>query len=118
MQISKESRPEKGEAPAIRDTRRGFFRAANCGGGDAGDAALWIKRGCATSYLPVNFLSSTQGSVRSCRARFANQFDLFRSPSHFGSGIETMAGTNLIRLVAGRCSYPQAASSFVTCLQS
>ena len=56
MQISKESRPEKGEAPAIRDTRRGFFRAANCGGGRWGRGTMdktWVRHVVLASQLFV-----------------------------------------------------------------
>ena len=65
MQISKESRPEKGEAPAIRDTRRGFFRAAFERGGTLGTRRYESMSRCAASCLPVKLLSSTEGSLPS-----------------------------------------------------
>ena len=62
MQISKESRPEKGEAPAIRDTRRGFFRAAFERGGTLGTQHYGKRCRCATLCVPVKFLSSDTGA--------------------------------------------------------
>ena len=71
-------------------------------------SAARFRHWCPRCACQSNYCHQTLRSLPSCRARSRSHLGVFRSRSHFGSGIETMAGTNLIRLVAGRCSYPQA----------
>jgi hypothetical protein len=61
MQISKESRPEKGEAPA-RYAPRLLSRCVRAGGGTLGTQHYGERCRCATLCVPVKFLSSDTGA--------------------------------------------------------
>jgi hypothetical protein len=69
MQIRKESRSEKRRSPGKRDTRRGFFRAANCGGGTLG-ARRYERCRCATFVCASQIFVIGTGTFQTCRTCF------------------------------------------------
>jgi hypothetical protein len=76
----------------------GLFFAPRTAGGTLGTRHYGRQTGAQRWACQSNFCHYTLRSLRSCRACSQSHLMFFAPHPHLGSGIETMAGTNLIRL--------------------